>query len=376
MTPQTILIAAGGTGGHIFPGIALADALKRVEPDARVSFIGTERGLEKSLIPDAGYPLHLISMRPLARKVGLEAARALASVAGAVGQARRIIRDQGADVVAGMGGYPSLPTIAAARWAGVPSVIHESGAVAGLANKTAARFTNNIALSFPEALADFPTRKRPRVTGMPLSDEIARLDRSALRDEARKSFDLPEDCVALLVMGGSLGALTLNRVAIGLAKRWMGRDDVRIVLKTGRDHLDATVAELAASGASEVVRPVSFLERMDLAYAAADVALTRAGAGTVAELPAAGLPAVVVPYPHAPRDHQTRNAMPLARIGAAFIVPNAEATPERIGPLIESLVEDRGRLDEMSERARTLARPRAAEDLARWVLELAGKDGA
>lgn len=363
------MIAAGGTGGHIYPGIALADAVKRRRADADISFVGTEKGLEKTLIPNAGYPLDFIDVKPFQRKVGLEPIAAGFSLLRGTGQARKLLKD--ANVVAGMGGYPSLPTIAAARLSGVPSVIHESGAVAGLANKVAARFTSNIALAFEEAASGFPRRVRPRVVGMPLRREIATFDRKALRPPARSEYGIPEGTVALLVMGGSLGALTLNRVALELAERWRDRDDVRIILKAGKEHEASARASLEASGGIRVAMPYGFIDRIDTAYAAADLALVRAGAGTVAEIPVVGLPAVLIPYPHAPGDHQTLNAQPLMKAGAGVIIADHEANADRIGPVIEELLAEPGRLQAMSEAALSLARPHAADELADWILELA-----
>jgi UDP-N-acetylglucosamine--N-acetylmuramyl-(pentapeptide) pyrophosphoryl-undecaprenol N-acetylglucosamine transferase len=368
--PRTrVVIGAGGTGGHIFPGLALAGAVKEAEPGASVDFVGTERGLEKTLIPNAGYPLHMIDVLPLQRKIGVEPLLAGPALVRATWQARRLLKKLEADVAVGMGGYPSLPVMAAAASLRLPSLLHESGAVAGLANKIAGRLTRNVALSFDEAAAAF---KRPtRTVGMPLGPAIARMDRAALRSEARAAYGLTDDRVAVLVMGGSLGALRLNDLALGLAERWKARDDVRIILKAGRGHLEATQKRLAEVGAEHVVDAMEFLDRMELAYAAADVAITRAGAGTVAELPAAGLPAILIPYPHAPGDHQTLNAQPLVDAGAAYVVADREASPDRVGPLLEELIGDRDRLAAMGRNAKGLAKPEAAAELAEWVLELA-----
>ena len=365
----SVVIGAGGTGGHIFPGLALADAVRRADPGATVDFVGTRRGLEGRLIPEAGYPLHMIDVLPLQRKLGVEPLLAGPALVRATWQARRLLRSLGASVAVGMGGYPSLPVIVAASTARLPSLLHESGAIPGLANKIAGRLTRNIALSFDEAAESFA---RPtKTTGMPLSPALAGMDRAALRAEARASYGLTGDRVAILVMGGSLGALRLNELALGLAERWKDRTDLRIILKAGREHMESTQEKLAQMGAEHLVDAMAFLDRMELAYAAADVAITRAGAGTVAELPAAGLPGVLIPYPHAPGDHQTLNAQPLVRAGAAYVVADAEARPDRVGPLIEELIADRARLARMGESARGLAKPRAADDLAAWVLELA-----
>jgi UDP-N-acetylglucosamine--N-acetylmuramyl-(pentapeptide) pyrophosphoryl-undecaprenol N-acetylglucosamine transferase len=364
-----VVIAAGGTGGHIYPGIALADALRRQDPGTEVFFVGTRKGLEKTLIPRAGYDIRYIDVRPLQRKVGIGPIVAGFSLLRATGQAKKLI--SGADVVAGMGGYPSLPTVAAARLARIPSVIHESGATAGLANRVAARFTPNVGLAFEEAASGFPRRIKARVLGMPLREEIASFDRDALRLRAREEYGIPEGTVAILVMGGSLGALRLNRLAIDLAERWRDREDVHIILKAGQDHEAEARAELERTGGIAVATPYGFIDRIDTAYAAADLALVRAGAGTVAEIPVVGLPAFLIPYPHAPGDHQTLNAQPIMKAGAGIIVADHEADAERVGPVIEDLLADPTRLKSMAEAASTLARPHAADELAEWVLELA-----
>jgi UDP-N-acetylglucosamine--N-acetylmuramyl-(pentapeptide) pyrophosphoryl-undecaprenol N-acetylglucosamine transferase len=369
---RLIVIAAGGTGGHIFPGLALADALRRRDPNTRVLFVGTPKGLESSIIPKRGYPLQLIDMKPFVRRIGLGPVVAIVSLVRATRQATKILRAERAAAVVGMGGYASLPVLAAARWLRLPSLLHESGAVPGLSNRVAARMTRHVAVAFEEAAEGFPPSVRPRTVGMPLDPSIAGLDRPSLRREARAAFDLPADGRVLLVLGGSLGARRLNDVAVELASRWRDRRDLRILLKTGADHVLRVRGELDRRGASGLVRCLAFLDRMDLAYAAADMALCRAGAGTVAELAAAGLPSILVPYPHAPRDHQTANARPLARAGGATIVPDSEADAAQIGEVAEEILGNDERLSRMSSGAKSLANPTAADDLAAWVLDLAG----
>jgi UDP-N-acetylglucosamine--N-acetylmuramyl-(pentapeptide) pyrophosphoryl-undecaprenol N-acetylglucosamine transferase len=366
VSAPSILIAAGGTGGHIFPGLALASALRRQEPAARIGFVGTPRGLEGRIIPDAGYPLHLLDMVPFA---GARRALVPAAFTRATLQARRLLRREGASVAVGMGGYASIPLVAGARLSGVPSLVHESGAIPGRANVLAARFTRNVALAFERAASSIPGPTR--VVGMPLSAEIEHFDRDALRAAARSAFDLPTDAEVLLVVGGSQGATTLSRAAVGLAAEWRDRPGRFILLKTGAADLAGIQADLQAAGAAHVVRAVSFFERMDHAYAAADVALTRAGAGTVAELGATGLPAILVPYPYAPHDHQAVNASVLVDVGAALMVRNPQATAENLAPTLDGLFADPERRAAMASAGRSVARPHAADELARWVLELA-----
>ena len=367
--PPSIVIAAGGTGGHIYPGLAVAEALRRSEPQARICFVGTRRGLEGSLVPAAGFPLHFVDMVPFA---GRDAVRLPLALARSTAQARRILHRERADVAVGMGAYVGIPLIVAARLTRVPSLIHESGAVPGRANLWAARLTGNVATAFAEAALAFPRSTDVRTVGMPLGAELDSFDRTSLRAKARAAHGLDDTTLLVLVNGGSQGAASLNRLAVGLAERWTDRGDVRILLKTGRRDYDQTAAALRSGGGARLVELTPFIDRMDLAYAAADIAVCRPGAGTVAELAVVGLPAVLVPYPHAPFDHQARNASALVAAGAAILVRDHEAIPAVVGPQLESILDDRGRLDAMRSGLQELAHPRAAEATAAWALELAG----
>ncbi|MGH9183063.1 MAG: UDP-N-acetylglucosamine--N-acetylmuramyl-(pentapeptide) pyrophosphoryl-undecaprenol N-acetylglucosamine transferase [Acidimicrobiales bacterium] len=364
----SLVIAAGGTGGHIYPGLALARAVSRASPRARVSFVGTRRGLEQRVVPGAGFELDLLDMVPFAGwgRVTLPVALVRASV-----QARRVLRRRRAGVAVGMGGYTTAPLVTGARLAGVPSLVHESGAVPGRANLVAARVCTGVATALPSAAGAFGRSTTVRNVGMPLAPELEAFDRERLRPSARRAWQVSDATTLVLVIGGSQGAVTLNRLAVGLARRWRGRTDIRILLKAGSAHLDRVAEELSASGAAHVVEATAYIDRMDHAYAAADVAVCRAGAGTVAELAVVGLPSVLVPYPHAPHDHQARNASDLVAAGGAVMVRDAEATPEIVGPLLEGSLTDGGTLARMRAALTSLARPRAAEELAAWALELA-----
>jgi UDP-N-acetylglucosamine--N-acetylmuramyl-(pentapeptide) pyrophosphoryl-undecaprenol N-acetylglucosamine transferase len=364
----SIVIAAGGTGGHIYPGLAVAEALRRAQPEARICFVGTPRGLEGTLIPQAGFPLHLIDMVPFA---GRQAALLPLALVRATAQARRILRREQADVAVSMGAYVGVPVIVAARLAGIPSLIHESGAVPGRANLWAARLTANVATAFPDAASSFSCAADVRTLGMPLGPDLDAFDRTMLRAKARAARGLDDSTLLILVNGGSQGAASLNRLAVGLARRWQHRSDVRILLKAGRRDHEQTAAALGAGSGAHLVELTPFIDRMDLAYAAADIAVCRPGAGTVAELAVVGLPAVLVPYPHAPFDHQARNATALVAAGAAIMVRDHDATPEVVGPQLERILDDHRALESMRSELDHLARPCAADEMAAWALELA-----
>ncbi|MFI7290230.1 UDP-N-acetylglucosamine--N-acetylmuramyl-(pentapeptide) pyrophosphoryl-undecaprenol N-acetylglucosamine transferase [Streptomyces anulatus] len=376
-TPLSVVIGAGGTGGHIYPGLALAEALRRADPDAVISFIGTERGLETTLIPAAGYRLHTVDMIPFDPALGAKRFLLPAALLRSGAQARSVLRRQRAQVVVGMGGYPSAPAIVGARMAGLPSVIHESNAVPGRANQFAARLTGNLTVAFDGSRAHLSGGERAQTVGMPIAASLAALDRPALREEARRAFGIPRCARVVLFNGGSLGAARLTAAAVGLAARWRGREDVHLLIKTGPAALAETRRKLADAGAGadaapgSVAQAVPYLDRMDLAYAVADLVVCRAGSATIAELATTGVPAVLVPYPHAPGDHQTHNARVLSDAGAACLVPDAETTADRLAELIDPLLADPARLAVMGRAADPGNHARAADLLAGTVIRLA-----
>ncbi|MCX5385742.1 glycosyltransferase [Streptomyces sp. NBC_00083] len=367
-TPLSVVIGAGGTGGHIYPGLALAEALRRAVPDAVISFVGTTRGLEGELIPRAGYRLHTVDMIPFDPSLGAKRYLLPAALLKSGAQCRSLLKAQGAHVAVGMGGYPSAPVIVGARMAGLPSLIHESNAVPGRANQFAARLTSHIAVAFDRSRAHLSGGQNAVTTGMPIAASLATLDRTALRTEARRALGVPPGARLVLVNGGSLGAARLTAAAVGLAHRWRDRADVHLLIKTGPAQLADTGRQLSGLAGA---RAVPYLDRMDLAYAAADLVVCRAGSATVAELAATGVPAVLVPYPHAPGDHQTHNARVLSDAGAGLLVPDAETTAFRLAGLIEPLLADPARLAAMSGAADPGNHARAADLLAARVLDLA-----
>ncbi|MEU4523762.1 undecaprenyldiphospho-muramoylpentapeptide beta-N-acetylglucosaminyltransferase [Amycolatopsis sp. NPDC024027] len=355
-----VVVAGGGTAGHIEPALALADAVMRLRPDATVVALGTERGLENKLVPARGYPLELIPPVPLPRKPTPELVKLPLKVRDSVRKTREVLERVGADVVVGFGGYVALPAYLAARGR-VPIVVHEANQSPGLANKVGARFARRVAV----AVAGTPLPKA-EVVGIPLRRSITTLDRAALRAEARAHFGLDPDAPTLLVFGGSQGAQSINAAVSGAAK----------------DLADAGVGVLHAHGPKNtlVVQefpgkpayvPVPYLERMDLAYAAADVAICRSGAMTVAEVTSVGLPAVFVPLPIG-NGEQASNARPAVDAGAALMVFDGDLSPAKVAELVVPLVTDADRVAKMSAAAVGMGHREADETLARIVLEAAG----
>ncbi|GLY69403.1 UDP-N-acetylglucosamine--N-acetylmuramyl-(pentapeptide) pyrophosphoryl-undecaprenol N-acetylglucosamine transferase [Amycolatopsis taiwanensis] len=356
----TVVVAGGGTAGHIEPALALADAVMRLRPDAKVVALGTPKGLENKLVPPRGYPLELIPPVPLPRKPTTELLRLPRKVRDSVRCAREVLEKVGADVVVGFGGYVSLSAYLAARGR-VPIVVHEANQSPGLANRVGARLAKRVAV----AVAGTPL-PGAEVVGIPLRQAITALDRSALRAEARRHFGLDRDAPTLLVFGGSQGAQSINAAVSGAAKE-LADAGVGVLHAHGPKN---TLAVQEFPGRPSYV-PVPYLERMDLAYAAADVVLCRSGAMTVAEVSAVGLPAVFVPLPHG-NGEQATNARPAVQAGAALLVEDAELTPAKVVKEVIPLVTDHERVARMSAAAVGLGHGAADEALARIVLQAAG----
>jgi UDP-N-acetylglucosamine--N-acetylmuramyl-(pentapeptide) pyrophosphoryl-undecaprenol N-acetylglucosamine transferase len=356
MTGPSIVVAGGGSGGHIEPAMAFADAVRVLRPDARITALGTEKGLDTTLIPARGYPLELIPPVPLPRKPTADLLRVPGRVRAAVSRVREVLAGVDAQAVVGFGGFVALPAYLGARGR-VPVVVHEANARAGLANKVGARFADIVAVAVPGS--GLPGEQ---MVGMPLRRSITGLDRPALRAQARQFFGLPPQGPVLLVFGGSLGARTLN-AAVAAALPELLRAGVAVLHAHGKGGEPAPPARGYLG--------VPYIERMDLAYAAADAVLCRAGATTVAEVSAVGLPAVYVPLPHG-NGEQALNARPVVAAGGGVLVDDAELTGERVVAELVPLLRDPRRLAEAGAAARSSGHADAADRLARMVLELIG----
>lgn len=354
-----VLLAGGGTAGHTSPLLATADALRRLRPDVEITCLGTPRGLENKVIPEAGYPLELIPPVPLPRRPNADFFKVPARLRAAVRETRAVLDRVQPDVVVGYGGYVSMPAYLAVRRRGVPLVVHEQNALPGLANKVGARVARRVAVSFP----DTPLPKAEYV-GLPIRPMISGLDRAAVRAEARAFFGLDPDRPTLLVTGGSQGARRLNQAVSGAAEA-LARAGVQVLHAQGRHG----GAEPAPTDLPYVV--VEFIDRMDLAYAAADLVVCRAGANSVTEAAAVGLPAVFVPLPIG-NGEQARNARPVVDAGGGILVDDADLTTDWVVATVPQLAADTARLATMGAAASALVPRDADVRLARIVLEEAG----
>jgi UDP-N-acetylglucosamine--N-acetylmuramyl-(pentapeptide) pyrophosphoryl-undecaprenol N-acetylglucosamine transferase len=355
------LLAGGGSAGHVSPLIALADQLMSDDPATQVLALGTATGIEARLVPARGYALYEIPRVPLPRRVSLNVMRLPADLRGAVQAARVAIEQVRADVVVGFGGYVSAPAYLAARRSRVPIVVHEQNSRPGFANRLGARLTPWVAVTFPGTPLPHAVR-----TGLPLRAEITSLDRAKERRSARQAFGLDPDRTTLLVFGGSLGAQRLNDTMPGVAPD-LAVAGVQVLHVCGEGKT-VELPELPAGSPSYVVTP--YIDRMELAYAAADVVLCRAGANTVSEITALGLPALYVPLPIG-NGEQRLNAQPVVAAGGGLLVDDVRLDREWLLSNLLPLLSAPDRIDAMGKAAAEFGRPDAVKLLADMVREAA-----
>lgn len=363
MTPVRAVLAGGGSAGHTSPLISTADALGRIAPGTDIVCLGTARGLETRVIPEAGYRLELIPPVPMPRRIGADLFRVPFRLGAAMRSTRDILRRERPDVVVGFGGYVSMPAYVVARRLGLPLVIHEGNALPGLANRFGARFcTRHVATSFPDTRLPHAT-----FTGLPIRTSISTLDRAALRTEACEHFGLRPDRPTLLVTGGSQGAARIN-AAVGGAAAAFAAAGVQVLHVTGPKGSVDVPADRGPDAPAYVVVP--FVDRMELAYAAADATVGRAGANSVTEAAALGLPAVFVPLPIG-NGEQRLNAKAVVEAGGALLVEDGDLTSEWVAAHVPALLTDPARLRQMGAASRGLIPRGADEALARMVLAVA-----
>jgi UDP-N-acetylglucosamine--N-acetylmuramyl-(pentapeptide) pyrophosphoryl-undecaprenol N-acetylglucosamine transferase len=367
----SVVLAGGGTAGHVEPAMAVADALSALDPRVRITALGTRRGLETTLVPKRGYHLELITPVPLPRKPSGDLARLPPRVWRAVRETRAVLDAVHADVVIGFGGYVALPAYLAARGIPggfrrrrrIPVVIHEANARAGLANRVGARTADRVLSAVPDCGLG-----RAEVVGVPIRAALTALDRSALRAEARRHFGFADDARVLLVFGGSQGAVSLNR-AVSAAAAGLAAAGVAVLHAHGpKNTLDLRAP---APGDPPYVA-VPYLDRMDLAYAAADLAICRSGAMTVAEVSAVGLPAIYVPLPIG-NGEQRLNALPVVDAGGGMVVADAALTPELVVEQVTGVLNDPDRLAAMTAAAARVGHRDAARQVAQAALDVAGR---
>jgi UDP-N-acetylglucosamine--N-acetylmuramyl-(pentapeptide) pyrophosphoryl-undecaprenol N-acetylglucosamine transferase len=358
---RSVVLAGGGTGGHIYPLLAFADCLRRHDPGVRITCLGTPRGLENELIPPAGYDLRHVPAHQLPRSVNLDLLRTPDRMVRAAKVAREILDEVEADVVVGFGGYVAVPAYLAAWRRHTPIVIHEVNTPVGVANRMGMKFTSDVALGFPHQQAEIPGG---RVVGVPLRPAIARLDREERRAKARVRFGLDPYRPTILVSGGSQGARSINLAMAGAARALTDAGVQVLHLMGARNEPVEVPAGLAAPYVA-----LPYLSDMAEGYAVADLMVCRGGAMTCAEVAAVGLPAVYVPYPHGNRE-QYRNAVPVVEAGGGLLVDDAELSPAWVERTVLPLVTDPARLAAMAADAARYGRRDGDEALRAYVYEV------
>jgi UDP-N-acetylglucosamine--N-acetylmuramyl-(pentapeptide) pyrophosphoryl-undecaprenol N-acetylglucosamine transferase len=354
------MIAGGGTGGHIYPAIAIAREWLARNPERNVVFVGTERGLEKTLVPKAGFPLEFIDVGGLKGKGAVDLVKNLLRLPLGFVQAWRLVGRHRPNVVLGVGGYSSGPVLVAAWLRGIPTIIHDSNAFPGLTNRLMARFVTVVAVGFEEALTRMKT-KNGVVTGNPIRAEFFDRPPAAARVKKR-----------LLIFGGSQGSRIINNAMTG-ALMFLARmkDELEIVHQTGPHDLK-TVQDAYQASAFASARVVPYLDPISAEMAAADLVVSRAGAMTVGELAAAGRPAIFIPFAAATNNHQELNARVVEKAGGGMVITESELTPERLAAAIAEVLGDRDRAMRMGEAAGSLAVPDATKKIVNYIEKIEG----
>ena len=362
-----VIISGGGTGGHIFPAVSIANEIKAKRPDAKILFVGAEGRMEMQRVPAAGYPIKGLPIAGFNRKNLLKNIPVLFKILESRRMARRILRDFRPQVAVGVGGYASGPTLNVAESMGIPTLLQEQNSYAGVTNKLLAKKARKICVAYDGMSRFFPADKI-LFTGNPVRQNL--LEGTVQKDDAVRSFGLVPGKRTILVIGGSLGARTLNESILGNLPLVKQQSNVQFVWQTGKYYNSAIKEELDRRGCPDNLKVMDFIADMKQAYAAADLVISRAGAGSISEFCLLGKPVILVPSPNVAEDHQTKNALALVQKNAALYVPDAEARRTLL-PLAINTVADHEKLESLSHNIIQLARPNAASDIADEVIKLA-----
>jgi UDP-N-acetylglucosamine--N-acetylmuramyl-(pentapeptide) pyrophosphoryl-undecaprenol N-acetylglucosamine transferase len=362
-----VILAGGGTGGHIYPGIAVAEELRRRNPRNEILFVGSARGIEAKLVPEAGFAIELLPVTGFPRKPGPGQLAALFRFLVSLVRVARLLLRWKPDVVLGTGGYVSGPAVLVAVFFRVPTLIQEQNSIPGITNRLLGNLVREVHINFSESRAYFRKKANLRLTGNPI--RMRPVGGGTARTYER--FRLDENRKTVFVFGGSLGAHSINRALLDALPRFDESDQLQIIIQTGTEDYDMVLSAVRRGRIQVTVR--SYLPKIEEAYGIADLVVSRAGAMTLSEITAFGLPAVLVPYPHAVYNHQVVNARALVSKGAAEMILDSELSGETLAATIRRLLKDPARLRSMSQNARSLARHDARERIAMAIERLAGK---
>jgi UDP-N-acetylglucosamine--N-acetylmuramyl-(pentapeptide) pyrophosphoryl-undecaprenol N-acetylglucosamine transferase len=361
---KRVIISGGGTGGHIFPALAIADALKEEFPSLDILFIGAKNRMEMERVPKAGYPIEGLDIVGIQRSLTLRNLQVPVKLWKSYRRAQQIIAEKKPDVVVGVGGYASAPTLLAAIRAGVPTLIQEQNSYAGLTNRWLGKYAHKICVAYPGMEQFFPADKVV-YTGNPVRKDILQLP---TRAEALQALGLKASAPVLLVMGGSLGARVINESICAQIRRFAD-NGIQVIWQTGKHFIEKARQAVEEQQAGEWIRPTAFIERMDYVYSTAHVIISRAGALSISELCVVGKPAILVPSPYVAEDHQTKNAMALVQRQAAKMVSEAQAPAFLVSDAL-ALLHSPAEQALLSENIRQMARPNATQHIVQCIKEL------
>jgi len=370
---MNVIVSGGGTGGHIYPAISIAKTIIERDSDAQILFVGTSNGLENRLIAKEGLDFMSIRVKGFRRKISIDTLKTVFELFKGMVDADRILRRFKPDLVIGTGGYVAGPILMMASIRGIPTLIHEQNVLPGVTNRILARFVNKVAVSFKEAVKFFNAPGKVVVTGNPIRKEILEKNREA----SIKLLGFKPEKPLVLIFGGSKGAASINRVMIEVINQLNKYGDFQLLHVTGTDHYYSFMKELGKKGidlkSSSSIKVVEYLHNMPDALAAADLVLTSAGAITLAEITAVGIPAILIPKSYATDNHQEHNARALEKNGAAVVVLEKELNGERLYRQVSELIMDKNALMHMSKASRRMAKVDAVDRIYRIVNELIRK---
>ncbi len=365
-----IIISGGGTGGHIYPAIAIADGIKKIMPEAEILFIGAKGKIEMEKVPKAGYPIKGLWISGFHRKLTLRNLLFPVKLLSSLWQANRIIDRFRPNVVVGVGGFASGPALILANWKGIPSLIQEQNSFPGVTNRLLANKADRFCVAYEETERFFPKEKMV-LTGNPVRSELLQ-NLKGKRDEAFEYFEFDKNKRTIFVFGGSLGARTINDAMVANVKMLSGHPEIQVLWQVGKLYIE----EMQRSETEKLpnVRIKPFIDRMDLAFAVADVIVARAGASTISELCLVGKPSILIPSPNVAEDHQTKNAMALANKEATILVKDSEAKQWIIKKALEVLFNETIK-NNLSKNIKKMAKPNATMEIAKEVMQLAIENG-
>lgn len=369
MKIKRMILSGGGTGGHIYPALALYRRLKEVNPQLEVLYVGTEKGLESTIVPKEGIPFSSVEIQGIKRSLSLENVKAIWLMMTSTQRAKKIIREFEPDIVIGTGGYVCAPVLLAAAQEKIPTLIHEQNSVAGITNKFLARFVDKIAISFPEVEKDFSRYSQKVVlTGNPRGQEVVQT--SSEREILAQQFGLNEELPTILVFGGSRGAPAINQASLAAIKYWQHKD-YQVIIATGASHFEELAKESQFKDLEDSnIRVVPYIDNMPAVFQAIDLVVCRSGATTLTELTALGLPSVLIPSPYVTNNHQEHNAMALVHQQAAKMIKETDLTAENIFEITDKLITTPLELRGMAKNAQLLGITDASERIIQTMEEM------